>query len=287
MKMQRIVYEGSGKLKLVADARGDSGAPPVLFLHGSGQTRNAWRRTAEVVADAGWRAISLDLRGHGESDWAQDGDYSLKSFCADCLKVIRQLDRPPVLVGASLGGMIAILVEGESDESVARGLVLVDIATKASMEGVERITTFMQSGIKGFESLEEAGEAIAAYTPRRNRSANLEGLRKVLRQREGRWHWHWDPQFMNRDHDEKTVKEYEDLLNNAMRHIDVPTMLVRGELSDVLTKAGVDDVKLRFPKVEVVEVDGAAHMIAGDQNDAFTEAVISFLDKNIRSSPIP
>jgi pimeloyl-ACP methyl ester carboxylesterase len=276
-----ITFQGFEGINLVGDARGDADDWPVLFLHGGGQTRHAWGKTAELVADQGWRAISIDLRGHGESDWATNGDYSFTAFCADCVAVVDQLGRPPVLVGASLGGMAAMLAEGTSDREVSSGLVLVDIAPKTSAEGVLKIHNFMKSGVAGFETLEDAAAAIAAYTPQRQREFNPEGLKKVLRERDGRWFWHWDPKMIERERTEVVAQRFAGLLEVAMGNIFVPTMLVRGALSDVVTQEGVDHLVSRLPDVTVVEVPGAAHMIAGDQNDAFSLAVIDFLDARI------
>jgi pimeloyl-ACP methyl ester carboxylesterase len=281
MDVQRVVYNGFEELKLVADVRGESDAWPVLFLHGGGQTRHAWGKTAEIVAAQGWRTIVIDLRGHGDSEWAPNGDYSFTAFCADCIAVVDQLGRPPVLVGASLGGMAAMLAEGTSDRTVSCGLVLVDIAPKSHPPGLERIRKFMQSGMNGFGSLEEAATAIAAYTPQRVRQVNPEGLMKVLRQRDGRWYWHWDPKVLSQGRTEVVANRFEGLLDVAMSNIHVPTMLVRGLLSDVVTQEGVHDILARMPDIAVVEVDDAAHMIAGDQNDAFSEAVVTFLRERI------
>jgi pimeloyl-ACP methyl ester carboxylesterase len=281
MDVQRVIYKGFEELKLVADVRGESDAWPVLFLHGGGQTRHAWGKTAEIVAAQGWRTIAIDLRGHGDSEWAPNGDYSFAAFCADCIAVVEQLGRPPVLVGASLGGMAAMLAEGTSDRTVSCGLVLVDIVPKANPQGLERIRKFMQSGMNGFGSLEEAATAIAAYTPQRVRHVNSEGLMKVLRQRDGRWYWHWDPKVLSQGRIEVEANRFEGLLDVAMRNIHVPTMLVRGLLSDVVTQEGVLDIVARMPDIAVVEVDDAAHMIAGDQNEAFSEAVVTFLRERI------
>ncbi len=277
-----MTFRGFEDLTLVADVRGNLDAWPVLFLHGGGQTRHAWGRTAETVAAQGWRAVSLDLRGHGESDWAPNGDYSFTAFCADCIAVCDQLGQPPILVGASLGGMSAMLAEGTSDRVVSSGLILVDIAPVTNTEGVEKIGAFMRSGVNGFDSLEDAAAAIAAYTPQRKRPFNPEGLRKVLRERDGRWYWHWDPAFITRERTEVVANRFKGLLDVAMNNITVPTMLVRGMLSDVLTQEGIDNMVARLPAVDVVEVPGAGHMIAGDQNDAFTDAVMWFLDERIR-----
>jgi len=277
-----VVFRGFDGINLVADARGDSDAWPVLFLHGGGQTRHAWGKSAELIAARGWRTISLDQRGHGESDWAKNGDYSFTAFCADCIAVVDQLEKPPVLVGASLGGMAAMLAEGTSDREVSSGLVLVDIAPQSNPEGIKRIGDFMRSGIDGFDSLEGASAAIAAYTPQRKRDANPEGLLKVLRERDGRWYWHWDPRVIQQDRTEVVATRLLGLLDVAMSNIVVPTLLVRGELSDVVTQAGIDLMVSRLPDITVVEVAGAAHMIAGDQNDQFTTAVNGFLDARIR-----
>jgi pimeloyl-ACP methyl ester carboxylesterase len=283
MDAKRVTFEGFEGLELVADERGSSDAWPVLFLHGGGQTRHAWGRTAEAVAANGWRAVSLDLRGHGESDWAPNKDYSFTAYCADCIAVADQLGKPPVLVGASLGGISAMLAEGTSDRVVSSGLILVDIAPVTNSEGVKRIGEFMRSGANGFASLEEAATAIAAYTPQRKRPFNPDGLRKVLRERDGKWYWHWDPAIIDRQRTEVVADRFKGLLEVAMDNIDVPMMLVRGQLSDVLTQEGIDNMVARLPGIDIVQVPGAGHMIAGDQNDAFTDAVTTFLNNRVRT----
>ena len=282
MDAARVVFEGFEGVHLVADVRGDPDAWPVLFLHGGGQTRHAWGSTAETVAADGWRTVALDLRGHGDSDWAPNGDYSFTAFGGDCLAVVDQLRKPPVLIGASLGGMSAMLAEGTSDRTVSCGLVLVDITPKANPAGIERIATFMQSGLDGFDSLEEAASAIAAYTPQRTKRVNPAGLMKVLRNRDGRWYWHWDPLLIRQERTEVVPDRLTGLLDVAMSNIKVPTMLVRGLLSDVVTQEGVDDLLSKIPDATVVGVERAAHMIAGDRNDAFSESVVTFLQEKIR-----
>ncbi len=282
MDVERVVFEGFEGVHLVADVRGDPDAWPVLFLHGGGQTRYAWGSTAETVAAHGWRTVALDLRGHGDSDWAPNGDYSFTAFGGDCLAVVDQLRKPPVLIGASLGGMSAMLAEGTSDRTVSSGLVLVDITPKANPIGIQRIATFMQSGLDGFDSLEEAAAAIAAYTPQRTKRVNPSGLMKVLRNRDGRWYWHWDPRLIRHERTEVVPDRLTGLLDVAMSNIEVPTMLVRGLLSDVVTQEGVDDLLSKIPDATVVGVERAAHMIAGDRNDAFSESVVTFLEGRIR-----
>ena len=274
-----IEFEGFGGITLVADERGPLDAPPVLFLHGGGQTRHAWGGAAGTIAARGWRTITLDLRGHGESDWAPEGDYSMTAFSGDVLNVIDALGTSPVLVGASLGGITAMMTEGSASQDISRGLVLVDISPKPNPEGVDRIRVFMESGYEGFATLDEAAVAIAAYTPQRKREVNYEGLKKVLRERDGRWWWHWDPSFMKTPpnqapgSDETLERERQSMVN-----IHVPTLLVRGMLSDIVTEEGITELTRGIPQATVVEVGGASHMIAGDKNDAFADAVVAFLE---------
>lgn len=275
-------FRGFEGLPLTADVWGDEDAWPVLLMHGGGQTRHAWGSTARALAKSGWRTISLDLRGHGDSAWAENGDYSFTSFAADCIAVCDQLGKAPVLVGASLGGVSAIMAEGNSDRVVSSGLVIVDITHKTNERGIDRIRDFMVSGLGGFATLEEAAEAIAAYTPQRKRKANPEGLRKVLRLGpDRRWHWHWDPRFMSRDRKEIPGPDFQNLFEVALANIRVPTLLVRGKLSDVVTEEGVKDFLEKVPGAKLADVSDAAHMVAGDQNDAFSNAVIDFLESDV------
>ena len=276
-------FEGFEGLHLVADVWGDEADWPVLLMHGGGQTRHAWGDTARVLAEAGWQAVSLDLRGHGDSEWALNGDYSFTAYAADCVAVADALGRPPVLVGASLGGVAAMLAEGGSDRVVSSGLVVVDITHRSNPEGIQRIRDFMSSGLNGFATLDDAADAIAAYTPNRPKRKNPAGLMKVLRQRrDGRWYWHWDPKFLEHGRTEVPREDFQALFEAALRNIRVPTLLVRGLLSDVVTEEGVQDFLDQIPGARLVDVGGAAHMVAGDQNDVFSHAVVTFLEGDIR-----
>jgi non-heme chloroperoxidase len=282
MQVRVKSFEGFEGIPLSADVWGNDDGWPVLLLHGGGQTRQAWGHTGRALAASGWRAVCLDLRGHGDSGWAGNGDYSFTSFAADCIAVCDQLGRPPVVVGASLGGVSAILAEGNSDRIVSSGLVIVDITHRSNPEGLQRIKDFMISGLGGFATLEEAAAAIAAYTPHRIRETNPAGLRKVLRQgSDGRWHWHWDPRFMAGKRTEVPPADFQALFEAALGNIRVPTLLVRGKLSDVVTEEGVRDFLAKVPQAKLVDVSDAAHMVAGDQNDLFSNAVIDFLEKDV------
>jgi peroxiredoxin len=257
----------------------------VVFLHGGGQTRYSWGGTAAEVAEAGWQSITLDARGHGESDWSDEGDYRLSSFASDVHRVLEVLPDGPILVGASLGGLTSILLAGEMAPGVARGVVLVDIIPDMEQAGADRIQAFMAAhATDGFGSLEEVADAIAAYNPHRPRPTDLSGLQKNLRQREGRWFWHWDPAFIGGMADLPPTEINDPVRLNAavatMVDAGVPVMLVRGRVSDLVSEEKAAAFIERFPAVEFVDVSGAGHMVAGDRNDAFSAAVLGFLQRH-------
>ena len=272
-------------VRIVADRLGDPLAPAVVFLHGGGQTRRSWGRAAAAVAERGWQAITVDLRGHGESDWSTDGDYRVTSFAGDVLEVLRHLPPRPVLVGASLGGFTAMLLAGELAPATARAVVLVDIVPDMDPSGASRIHSFMYDRItSGFDSLDEVADMIQEYNPHRRRPSDLDGLRTNLRHRDGRWYWHWDPKFIDGTSARPPIEVTEvDRLNAAIEAIlrtNVPMLLVRGQMSDLVTKERAEEFIARFPEIDFVDVGGAGHMVAGDRNDIFAGAVVEFLARH-------
>lgn len=258
-------------------ADGSPPRPEIVLLHGGGQTRHSWKRTALRLSGEGWNVTALDARGHGDSEWHPAGDYSLDGFVDDLLAYNQTLQRPPVLVGASLGGITALVAAGEHPGS-AEAIVLVDIVVNAEPQGVERIRAFMTAHQDGFASLQEASDAVAAYNPHRPRPRSLDGLRKNVRQREdGRFYWHWDPAFMVSSPDEPRRLALPERLRDAARNVNVPTLLVRGLASEVVSDAGLQDMRELIPQAQVAEVGAAGHMIAGDDNDVFTGQLEEFL----------
>jgi pimeloyl-ACP methyl ester carboxylesterase len=274
--VENFTFE-SGGLTLVGQRRpGSASRPPLVFLHGGGQTRHSWDRTGLRLAESGWETVELDARGHGESDWDPGGDYLIDAFVGDLVTFLRRLGRPAVLIGASLGGIVSLTVAGEHPELVA-ALVLVDVVIRVEPRGVERIRAFMTANPAGFASLEEVADAIAAYNPNRPRPRSLEGLRKNVRLGEdGRWRWHWDPAFMSiPDEPQRLVRT--ERLEAAADRIAAPTLIVRGMRSDIVSDSGLEDMRRRVPAARTVEVGAAGHMVAGDDNDVFSGALEEFL----------
>jgi pimeloyl-ACP methyl ester carboxylesterase len=270
-------WHGAGGVRLAGDIWGDPLGPLVVLLHGAGQTRHAWRDTGKALGAAGYHAVAFDARGHGDSDWAPDGRYGQDLMLEDLECILRELGRPrPVLIGASMGGGISLVAVGEGRVDAA-ALALVDTGPRIEQVGVEKIHAFMNQMPEGFASLEEVAEAIRQYQPHRKRPKDLSGLAKNVRLGgDGRYHWHWDPRFRTNRLD---LGKRQERLRACVRKLALPTLLVRGGLSDVLTEEGAQEFLALCPHAEYVNITGASHMVAGDRNDVFGRAVIEFLSR--------
>ncbi|MEM7427208.1 MAG: alpha/beta hydrolase [Pseudomonadota bacterium] len=288
---QKRCYRGRDGNALAADVHpvpSGSSRGTVLLVHGGGQTRHSWRGTSDILAARGWTSVTIDQRGHGDSEWAADGDYEISAFKDDLISVADQLagefGSRPACVGASLGGIASMLAEGQSGRSVLSSVILVDVTPRMKMAGVVKILGFMgERAEDGFASLEEASEAISRYLPHRPRPRDMSGLAKNLRQGEdGRFRWHWDPRFLDarkrhgvQEHRAGLQHELED----AVRSITVPMLLVRGRQSELVDEDMVEEFMTLAPQAKFADVSEAGHMVAGDKNDVFTGAVLEFLEE--------
>jgi pimeloyl-ACP methyl ester carboxylesterase len=272
-------YAGAGGLKLMADVWHGHRNLIILFIPGAGQTRRAWRRTAGGMAGQGYGVVSLDLRGHGESGWARDADYSIDAFVGDVRAVAAALPAPPVLVGASIGGIAALIAVGEATEPVAHAVVLVDVAPNMSEQGLDRIRAFMAAGTHGFETVDDAAQAIARYLPNRARArADQRGLAHYMRlAADGRYYWHWDPAF-HASSKQRAAAGMLARMDTAARSVRIPTLLITGARSEVVSSEAALDLKRLIPGAQSVEIANAGHMVAGDENEVFDAAVVRFVD---------
>lgn len=270
-------FPGQGGLQLAVEVRNPQGAPTLLFAHGFGQTRGAWSAAVSALAEQGCRCVSFDSRGHGESERVPGGEYHIEQFVDDLRRLAQAQPEPPILVGASMGGLLGLVVAGESRPSPFRALVLVDITPRWEAAGVERILAFMQAHPDGFADYAQAAEQIAAYLPQRRERKREEQLKPLLRAgTDGRLRWHWDPALLAGVVSES--ERYQPRLLAAAARVSVPVLLLSGERSDVVSRATVDEFLKLVPHARHAEVAGATHMLAGDANDAFTAHIADFID---------
>lgn len=286
MSGTRTEFTGSEGDILVADRYGDHGQPVVL-LHGGGQTRHSWDAAAESIAKQGHVVYCLDQRGHGESDWVPSGNYDFNDFAKDLVAVSDQVaalhGARPVLVGASLGGIAGMLAEGQEKTGALAALVLVDVTPRMDIGGVSKVLGFMSDRVEqGFASVQEAADAIARYLPHRKKPRDLSGLSKNLRLHDdGRYRWHWDPKFIQakqNDNGQPSMESQERLLAAAAK-LTLPVLLVRGRNSELVSPEHAKEFQELVPHARFVDIENAGHMVAGDRNDIFAEAVQTFLDE--------
>lgn len=273
---RREIWTDDG-VRLSLNYLGNDRAPSVVLAHGFGQTQHAWRETARRLAAGGWQAVSYDARGHGESDRGPNSKYAFDHFIEDFRRVCDSLGEPPLVIGASMGGLTALLAHMERPRVDLKGLVLVDIAPRWDQQGVSAMLDFMRQNPEGFASLEEAREKIRSFLPHRRHGGSGEGLQNNLRQSDdGRWYWHWDPAMLalaERGHD------LQSRLKSAARRLKTPTLLVSGGLSEMIGAEHVEEFLKLAPHAEHQQVADAGHMVASDTNDRFVHAIQPFLSR--------
>ena len=276
-----VEFSGVDGITLVADEWNREAAAParptILMLHGGGQNRFSWKSTSQILADEGYHVVALDSRGHGDSDRAPDANYAIETLTGDVMRVIDAIGKPVVLIGASMGGLTGILAANRAGPVKVTRLVLVDVVPRFEKGGSARIRDFMLGNIEGFETLDDAADAVAAYLPHRPKPRSPEGLKKNLRLRDGRWHWHWDPAFMTKPGDDPELRT--ETFEQAAKNLTIPVLLIRGKLSDVVSPEGVKHFLATVPRAEFVELSNAGHTAAGDDNDAFSDAVVAFVKR--------
>ena len=278
---EQQVFAAPDGLALVGDVGGRPDAPAVVLLHGGGQTRHSWAGAMAALVQAGYRVVNYDARGHGDSDWSPQADYTLPAFAADLQAVLDTLPGPVALVGASMGGMTSFFAVGSRPQPRVRALVMVDITLRAAAAGAAKIRAFMSAHPEGFDSVEAAAAAVAAYNPSRPRPLDPSGLLKNLRRREnGRLYWHWDPRLLAVRPSAEPPEAGRDL-ERVSGNVRIPTLLVKGGHSDIVDEDGVAQMQRLVPQTEVWDVPEAGHMVAGDRNDAFNAGVLAFLRRHL------
>jgi pimeloyl-ACP methyl ester carboxylesterase len=276
---QRVVFEVSEGFSLVGTACGDPAGPKVFLMHGGAQSRGAWDRGLRALAAAGYRAIALDMRGHGESDWAPDGRYALEDWAGDLIRIVAKLSeggerRPVALVGASRGGQCALLGAVALPEMVSCA-VLIDVTPQNDESGIDLIRGFLERSAAGFDSLEEASASLSEFMNRPPRGS-AEGLARFMRRGDdGRWFWQWDPRMAQREFVRPPSEQMQ--MEAAAARVKAPVLLVRAGNSELIRPEDVDHFRALTPHLDVVEAPGIGHMITADSNDAFMPPVLEFL----------
>jgi pimeloyl-ACP methyl ester carboxylesterase len=257
-----------------------SSNPTLIYTHGFGQNRLAWRTTAARLAGLGWPGIALDGRGHGDSAWSRDGAYELDDFVWDLMRLAQAQASKPILIGASMGGLLALLSEAEAGAAgLFRAIILVDVTPRWESEGVGRIFEFMSAHPHGFATLEEAAAAVSRYLPHRDQK-DPNRLRGHLREgADGRLRWHWDPRLL--EHIPRASERYIPRLEAAASLVRCPVLLLSGGRSDVVSASTIASFQALVPHAQHRQIAEATHMVVGDRNDQFTAEIERYLSSEV------
>ena len=280
LSAQSKALVGAGGLALAATAFPSASSlqasDTLLFAHGFGQTRGAWQRSGMALAAEGYAGLSYDARGHGESARNPvDLPYTGEQFADDLIIVAGEQTQPPVLVGASMGGLFGMIAEARWP-GLFRAMVLVDITPRWEEAGLQRILGFITAFPQGFDSLDHAADIIAAYLPHRRARKSPEELREILRESDdGRWLWHWDARLV--DDLVRDCAQHQDDIAEAARALRCPVLLISGGRSDLVSAKTVEEFQALVPHAQHAHLPQATHMLAGDDNDTFTATVLEYL----------
>lgn len=265
---------------------GRPSSPPVVCLHGGGQTAYMYEELGAALRDRYW-LVAPDLPGHGDSDVVDGTVTSHEAFARGLQPFLDEMGiERAAFVGASLGGMTAIMYADLRPDVVAN-ISLIDVGHKLEPEGVRKIVDFMTAH-ESFASLEEAAEAIAEYLPQR-RAPRPASLTRNLRQRaDGRWEWKHQVGRRMREvraetgdhtHPADRLDEVMAGVDEAAARLTCPVLVLRGEHSDVLSSQGAEEVAALIPDARLVVVEKAGHLAAGDNPHSTVGRVEAFLSE--------
>tara|TARA_R110000824_G_scaffold66431_9_gene172418 strand:+ start:4509 stop:5735 length:1227 start_codon:yes stop_codon:yes gene_type:complete len=245
--MSIIEYRGFAGVRLEAEVAGAEDDPAVLLIHGAGQTRKVWKSLAESLEKAGRRVISLDLRGHGGSEWPADGRYDFEALVEDLRAVLAQMGTRPVVVASTLGGWIACAALERDGAQLASGLVLVDLPVNLDPSVSEKIG----------DKLREATNLAPGQAD-------------------------WDVRLFNAF----DTGAMTDRLTGVAGNIAVPTLYVRGGMSQLVSHSDAAAFVEQLPDGELIEVEDIAMVVTDERADTLGAHLVDFLERRApRGSP--
>lgn len=278
--MFRTSFRTRSGLTLAADVGGDERDPPVLLLHGGRETRHAWGKTCRALVSAGRYVVALDLRGHGESDSAPDGDYRLDTYADDVRDVLDQLEAPAAIAGFLLGGLIALSLAEDRDRVAAIALLDTTLSVSQS-RSPESGRILSEVASRGFADLDEAADRLSAVPGFRSRIRSRAEVGRVLREdADGRWRWRFDNAAVVGPAERRvTLSEVGERLAKIAAQSAIP---IRAIFTSAVSAADAQSMAADLPRAECVSV--ASEVASSSEEDAVDGALISFLE-NVHRRP--
>jgi len=257
---------------------GEPDTPTILMLHGYGQTCHSWDFAALSLCDR-YRVLALDQRGHGDSDWSTNGDYSLPAYQRDITTIVDALDLATfLLIGLSMGGRNALAYAAQHSHRV-EGMILVDSAPEHRPAGADAVRRFVSEQDE-LDSFEEFVSRVKGYNSRRTEEQIRGSLQHNLKQLpNGKWTWKYDKVLRSIEHLPKQDRHTTLHLWNYVNRVRCPTLLIRGSESDMISKDAAEEVCRKIPDCQLTIVENAGHLVPGDNPSKFNEAVSDFLSE--------
>jgi len=247
---------------------GEPGRPQILLLHGGNQSAHSWDLVSLHLSDR-YHVFALDQRGHGDSEWNREQDYSIDSMVGDAVAFIAdQQLRDPIVFGHSMGGRIALTMATEHPE-LARALVIVDVGPEISAEGSKTIQHFVVHNVE-FDDLEIFLDNVQKYDPFRTR-AHIERTVKynMLRRADGKY-------ISKVDHRRIPLRNSELTLDHV-RTLKCPVLVLRGAESNILEPEAAVRFVDALPNGRLVTVPRCGHNVHSGNTPGFLEAITPFL----------
>ena len=262
-----------GGLKLHYLDWGIADKPKMLLLHGGAQTAHSWDFFA-LSMRADYHVVSLDQRGHGDSDWSEEGAYSTADHVGDINRFTDAIGFDNfVLVGLSMGGRNSFTFAAAYPNKV-RELIICDVGPEIMVEGSRHIQEFME-GTYEFESFDWLVQRVQKYNPRRPEN-QIRGslINNLKKQADGQWTWKHDRRRgIRRDRGGEITEE----AWNSVRGIKCPTLVVRGQESNIFSPKTAQQMLDAIPESKLVEIPKAGHLVQGDNPVEFEKAARGFL----------
>jgi pimeloyl-ACP methyl ester carboxylesterase len=254
---------------------GAEGLRPILFLHGGALTAHTWDLCCLALRDE-FHCMALDQRGHGDSDWAPDADYSIGVQRDDIRGFADRLGLDGVvLVGQSMGAINGLAFAVAHPERLS-ALVMIDAGPEVRRRGSSRIRDFVNGGAKP-ETLEEIIARALAFNPRRDPQILRRSLMHNLRpQPDGSWSWKYDRSRFQRLDQEKHLSERRSLADGLAK-VTCPVLVVRGAESDVFHEEDAARLAESFPNGRHVTIPQAGHTVQGDNPKKLVAVLREFL----------
>ena len=252
---------------------GDPGKPGVLMLHGASQQAHSWDFISLGLSSE-YHVLVLDQRGHGDSDWAPDGDYSIEAAQGDLDGIVDALGLSDFnLMGHSMGGRNSF-VWASRHPGMLRSLTIVDTGPETVPRGSDRIRRFRELP-DNLDTFEEFADRVQEYTGR-SREQVLGALKYSIRQgADGKWTWKYDKVMRQSGRTESYWTPEQ--LWDCVKRIDCPTLVTRGDRSDIFAAETMDRMCEDIADCTCVTIANAGHLVQGDNPVDFLAAARAHL----------